>query len=291
VQATLQLRVQRYGWDRAAAHYDAGWRQALAPATEALLAQAALQPGERVLDAACGSGVLTVAALRAVGTRGEVVASDLSAQMLAIAAQRAAAEALPPPRCVRADAQVLDQVLGEGGFDVALCGLGLMYMPEPEQALAALHRCLRPGGRLLVSVWGERRDCAWAEIFPIVDRRVRSEVCPLFFRLGVDQALASALQAAGFEAVTSRRLGTTLRYAGARAACDAALVGGPVALAYARFDRRTREAVQAEYLGSIARWLDGTSYRLPGSFVIASGVRAEVRAITHSPCHCKETQP
>ena len=78
MEAALQLRVQRYGSDRAAAHYDAGWRQALAPATEALLALAALQSGERVLDVACGSGVLTVAALRAVGPRGKVVASDLS---------------------------------------------------------------------------------------------------------------------------------------------------------------------------------------------------------------------
>lgn len=279
MEAALQLRVQRYGWDRAAAHYDAGWRQALTPATEALLAQAALRHGERVLDVACGSGELTLAALRTVGPDGAVVASDLSAQMLSMAVRRVAAEGLPPPRCVRADAQALDQALGEAGFDVVLCGLGLMYMPEPERALAALRRCLRPGGRLLASVWGERRDCAWAEIFPIVDRRVRSEVCPLFFRLGSGETLAGALQGAGLEPRgASHRLHVLLNYPGSRTACHAAFVAGPVALAYSRFDRRTREAVQAEYLSSIARWCDGVTYRLPGSFVIVSGVRADARA-------------
>ncbi len=274
MDTALQLRVQRYGWDRAAAHYDPGWRQALAPASETLLTQAALRPGERVLDVACGTGTLTLAALRA-GC--EVVASDLSQQMLAAAAQRVAEAGLVPPRWLRADAQALDQELGEGGFDVLLCGLGLMYMPDPERALAAMARCLRPGGRLLVSVWGERRDCAWAEVFPIVDRRVRSEVCPLFFRLGTGTALTQALRRTGFAAVCSRRVDAWLRYAGARSACDAVLAGGPVALAYARFERRTREAVQAEYLASIARWCDGAGYRLPGSFVVASGVRADSR--------------
>ena len=239
MEASLQLRVQRYGWDRAAAHYDAGWRQALAPATEALLALAALQSGERVLDVACGSGVLTVAALRAVGPRGKVVASDLSEVMLATAARRVAAEGLPQPRWIRADAQSLDQVLDEDSFDVVLCGLGLMYIPDPERALAAMNRVLRPGGRLVVSVWGERRDCGWAEIFPIVDRRVQSDVCPLFFRLGTGEALAGTLQQVGFDQVASRRVSTLLTYAGARSACDAALVGGPVALAYSRFDRRS----------------------------------------------------
>ena len=174
---------------------------------------------------------------------------------------------------MRADAQSLDQVLDEDSFDVVLCGLGLMYIPDRTRA-GRHEPLLRPGGRLVVSVWGERRDCGWAEIFPIVDRRVQSDVCPLFFRLGTGEALAGTLQQVGFDQVASRRVSTLLTYAGARSACDAALVGGPVALAYSRFDRRTREAVQAEYLTSIARWCDGTTYRLPGSFVIASGVRA-----------------
>ena len=81
----LQLRVQRYGWDRASARYEDLWREALAPATQGVLRLARLQPGERVLDVACGSGVLTRAARAAVGPRGEAVGCDVSAGMVAVA--------------------------------------------------------------------------------------------------------------------------------------------------------------------------------------------------------------
>ena len=60
MDARLQLRVQRYGWDHAAPHYEQAWSENLAPATLAVLNAAQLQAGERVLDVACGSGVLTL---------------------------------------------------------------------------------------------------------------------------------------------------------------------------------------------------------------------------------------
>ena len=266
MEPRLQLRVQRYGWDRAAPHYDALWQRALAPATEALLARAALQPGERVLDVACGTGVLTERALAAVGPGGSVVATDLSEAMLAATAARA-----PGARCVHANAEVLDEHVPPADFDAVLCGLGLMYLPAPERAIAAMRRCLRPGGRLVVSVWGERSACGWAEVFPIVDARVRSEVCPLFFRLGSGDALASALRAAGLHGVTLARVATELVYATADEASDAALIGGPVALAVSRFDAATLAAVRAEYLASIAPWRRGDGYAVPGVFVVAAG--------------------
>ena len=193
MDARLQLRVQRYGWDRAASSYEQAWEQALAPATTAVLNAAKLRPGERVLDVACGSGLLTRAAWRAVASNGgEVVGTDISELMLVEAAKRS-----PDCRFVRADAQNLDGCVPPAHFDAVLCGLGLMYMPDPEAALATMASCLRPGGRIAVSVWGERRSCGWADIFPIVDSRVRSEVRPMFFRLGAGNALEEALRAAG----------------------------------------------------------------------------------------------
>ncbi len=263
----LQLRVQRYGWDRAAPHYEQAWNQALAPATAAVLAAAALRPGEHVLDVACGSGVLTRAAWSSVASGGgKVVGTDLSQQMLAHAGEQS-------PRCrfVRADAQHLEGAFADEDFDVVLCGLGLMYMPDPERALVSMAGRLRPGGRLVVSVWGERRACAWADLFPIVDARVRSEVCPMFFRLGGGDALAQALRGAGLSGVATARIATTADYPDAQTACDAAFVAGPVALAYSRFDEATRAAVHAEYLASIEAWRVASGYRLPGEFVIGSG--------------------
>ena len=271
MDARLQLRVQRYGWDRAAPSYELAWKQALAPATAAVLNAAKLRPGECVLDVACGSGLLTRAAWRAVASKGgEVVGTDISGLMLAEAAGRS-----PDCRFVRADAQNLDEFVPVGHFDAVLCGLGLMYMPDPEAALSTMARCLRPGGRMVVSVWGERRACGWAEIFPIVDSRVRSEVCPMFFRVGTGNALEEALLAAGLVDVQLSHPATTIHYADAEAACDAAFLSGPVALAYSRFDEATRLSVRAEYLASLEPWRHGERFEIPGTFVIGSGQRPE----------------
>ena len=271
MDARLQLRVQRYGWDRAALSYELAWKQGLAPATTAVLDAAKLQPGERVLDVACGSGLLTRAAWHAVqSTGGEVVGTDISERMLAQAAERS-----PDCRFVQANAQILDKLVPHGHFDAVLCGLGLMYMPDPEAALATMARCLRPGGRMAVSVWGERRACGWAEIFPIVDSRVRSEVCPMFFRVGTGNTLEEALRAAGLVDLQLSHPPTTIHYTDADAACDAAFLSGPVALAYSRFDESTRLSVRAEYLASIEPWRNGERFEIPGTFVIGSGRRPE----------------
>ncbi|MFS8136519.1 MAG: class I SAM-dependent methyltransferase [Thermomonas sp.] len=269
MDARLQLRVQRYGWDRAAPSYELAWKDALAPATAAVLEAANLRPGQRVLDVACGSGLLTRAAWDAVGSEGgEVVGTDISEIMLIEAAQRS-----PECRFVRADAQDLDEVVPKEHFDVVLCGLGLMYMPDPEAALVTMARCLRPGGRMAVSVWGERRACGWAEIFPIVDSQVRSEVCPMFFRMGTGNALEVALREAGLVDAQVNHPPTTLQYASADAACDAAFIAGPVALAYSRFDDATRLLVRAAYLASIEPWRHGDRFEIPGTFVVGSGLR------------------
>ena len=151
-----------------------------------------------------------------------------------------------------------------------VCGLGLMYVPDPVKALCEMRRLLRPGGRAAAAVWGARRNCGWAEIFPITDARVASEVCPMFFHLGTGDMLARTFEAAGFTEIRAQRLTTTLRYASAEDALGAVFRGGPVALAYSRFDDATRRAVHAEYLDSIAAYRTGGGYRVPGEFVVAA---------------------
>jgi len=88
-------------------------------------------------------------------------------------------------------------------------------------------------------------------------------------RSGMD-ALARALREAGLSSVTTERIATTADYADAQAACDAAFIAGPVALAYSRFDDATRSKVHTEYLASIAAWGVESGYSLPGEFVIGS---------------------
>jgi SAM-dependent methyltransferase len=151
-----------------------------------------------------------------------------------------------------------------------------MYVPDPAQAVRELCRVVRPGGRIGVAVWGERRRCGWAAVFPIVDAEVASDVCPLFFGLGTGDALARLCVDAGLVNVELRRIATTLAYADGNEACDAAFVGGPVALAWSRFDAVTRERARADYLAAIAAWRqpDG-GYRVPGEFVVVVAERGD----------------
>lgn len=185
MESKLQRRIQRYGWDKAVGYYEQHWKRQLEPAQTRLLAMAALQLGERVLDVACGTGLVTFPAANQVGPTGAVVATDISDRMVQSTRERAAQQGLHHITCSRMDAEAL--LLPDGIFDVALCGLGLMYVPNAEHALQEMYRTLKPGGRAVAAVWGERRRCGWAEIFPIVDARVESEVCPLFFQLGTQE--------------------------------------------------------------------------------------------------------
>ena len=268
MDARLQRRIQRYGWDLAADDYQPLWHAQLAEAQVAMTAWASLAPGQRVLDIACGTGLVSFAAARAVGPGGQVLGVDLSGRMVSSAQRHARQMNLSNCSFARMDAETLD--LPDASFDAVLCALGLMYMPDPEQALREMHRVLRPAGRISLAVWGEQSKCGWSALFPIIDAEVVSEVCPLFFQLGQQDALVRLCADAEFEAIEHRRISTTLDFADASDACNAAFVGGPVALAWSRFNDEVRARVRAAYINSIEKWRFGKGFRIPGEFVIAA---------------------
>ncbi len=267
----LQRRVQRYGWDRAVDHYERHWARQLEPAQRRLVDMAALRTGEQVLDIACGTGLVTFSAAEDVGTEGKVLATDLSGEMIDAIRTDATERDITNVAFERMGAEELD--LADESFDVALCALGLMYVPDPMQAMREMHRVLVSGGRAVAAVWGARANCGWAEIFPIVDSRVSTEVCPLFFQLGTGASLEAAFQGAGFVDIAADRFATLLDYPSEEEALGAAFAGGPVALAYSRFDERTRDEAHAEYLASIEPYRNGRGYRIPGEFVVVRGTK------------------
>jgi len=283
MEAKLQRRVQRYGWDLAAADYEPLWRAQLQVAQKKLLECASLAPGERVLDVACGTGLIAFGAATAVGPGGHVIGVDLSEQMVRGAAGHAARRGVPNAHFLRMDAERL--ALADGGFDVALCALGLMYMPDPEAAVSEMRRVLRPGGRVGLAVWGERSRCGWSAVFPIVEEEVTSEVCPLFFRLGQEEALARLCREANLEILEHHRILTTLAHADADEACSAAFAGGPVVLAWSHFDEQTRARLCRRYLEAISPWKDGEGFRIPGEFVI---VTARKPIAAERPTRCRD---
>lgn len=121
-----------------------------APLAAALVGAAAPQPGERVLDVACGTGVLTRLVAERVGPTGAVAGLDASPEMLAVARSvpargaaigwyESSAEALPFP---------------DGSVDLVTCQMGLQFFQDKAAALREQHRVLAPGGRAVLNLPG-----------------------------------------------------------------------------------------------------------------------------------------
>lgn len=270
MEANLQRRVQRYGWDKAVPYYENGWKRSLAPAQQTLLDMVDLRPGQRVLDIAAGTGLVSLPIAEKVGPDGRVYATDISDNMVSELRDLARKRSLDHLKTLRADAEDLS-AFPDNSFDIVTCALGLMYFPNPELALKEAKRVLKPGGCAVFAIWGARKNCGWADIFPIVDARVQSSVCPLFFRLGTGDALQQSMFDAGFQRVNALRVNTKMPYANDDDALEAAFSGGPVALAYSRFEPGVKNEVHDEYLSSIAAYKSENGYRIPGEFVVCAG--------------------
>ncbi|HEV7274858.1 MAG TPA: methyltransferase domain-containing protein [Devosiaceae bacterium] len=123
-----------------------------APMAEDLVAAADPQPGERVLDIACGTGVVTRLAARRVGASGSVTGLDITPRMLAVARS-----ATPPDLSItwqEGDAESLP--FPDSAFGVVLCQMGLQFVSGKLNALREMRRVLAAGGRALITVPGPR---------------------------------------------------------------------------------------------------------------------------------------
>lgn len=172
------------------------------PYGRALAGAAALEPGERVLDLACGRGSSLFPALEAVGEAGSVVGIDLSQGMVDRLGGDLAARGIGNAEVRVGDAEGLD--LPDASFDAALAGFLIFFAPDPPQVLAELHRVLRPGGRAALSIFDGPSGFAWIpdiaeELFGPSEPRPNEA----FNRASV---LEPALAAAGFQQLTATTL-------------------------------------------------------------------------------------
>lgn len=134
---------------------------ALTPVTAALLAAAAPQAGEDVLDIGCGAGETTLAVAAAVGEDGSATGLDISEPLLNRARERAEA-LLSDADFLNADASSWD---GEGGaFDLILSRFGVMFFADPRAAFAHLHGLAAAGGRLVFACWQPAARNLWATL-------------------------------------------------------------------------------------------------------------------------------
>ena len=151
-----------------------------------LVGCANIKIGNKVLDVACGTGVVARIAAKLVGTDGKVTAMDLNQGMLKVARNFAEKQKITKIEWRQEDATSMS--FDDGSFEVVLCQQGLQFMPDRSAAMSEISRVLVTGGRLALSVWrapsvfsvafgktmdtyfGEGTSAPWQAAFSLSDR-------------------------------------------------------------------------------------------------------------------------
>jgi ubiquinone/menaquinone biosynthesis C-methylase UbiE len=257
-------------WRRGAA----ARRAALGPATELMLDLAGVGPGSRVLDVGAGAGDSALLAARRVGPTGHVLATDISASMLEIAAESAEHEGLPNLRTQVADAQQLD--LAEDSFDAVISRNCLMLIPDYRRALSEIRRVLKPGGRFAAIVYSTPDRCPYLAIPHAIAFRLGHLTSPRLdefgeFRLGAPGHLAEAFAAAGFREVAVQTVPTRRRFPSLDEALQYARGPLPLRELMSRLSPAEQEQAWAEIGGALAQFVGPTGYDSPCEVLIGVG--------------------
>lgn len=171
------------------------------PWTRVLLDYAEPQPGERVLDLACATGIVARMVAPLVGDEGSVVGLDISPEMLEVAREAAGEEGVAVD-WVEGDATDLD--LPDDAFDLVLCQQGFQFFSDPPRALEETRRVLDDGGRLVLNVWQPlERHPVYKALLKAEARHLDVELAEVAtpFLFGDEVHLRSVLGDAGFRRV------------------------------------------------------------------------------------------
>jgi len=222
---------------------------------------AALSPGARVLDVATGTGVVALRAAQIVGPTGQVVAVDLSLEMLARARQKLGLAGPAPVEFREGDVEHLD--LPDHAFDVALCASSLFFIPNMLNALRECRRVLAPGGQMGFSSFGPTFLQPLRDLWVARLRQYGlAEAALPTHRLADLATCEQLLREAGFTEIEVKReqLGYTLPNAEARWADIVAGIEGKPIMA---LSATQHEQIKAEHLAELAAlstaqgiWLD-----------------------------------
>ena len=244
-----------------------------APWAPRVLDLAAPAVSERVLDAACGTGVVARQAAERVGADGHVVGFDLNPGMLAVA------RSLPvegvPIGWVQATAVRLP--FRDGSFEVVCCQLGLQFFPDRAAALAEMARVLVAGGRLVVMVWRSiDHSPGFAILAEALDRHIgpaAGAVMRAPFGLGDEGALRGLVAGAGFGEVELDRQVGVVRFGSARELVVAYGAGSPLAGPIGGAGPATRAELVAEVQAALDPWQGAAGLAFPIEALLVSGRR------------------
>lgn len=248
-----------------------------APMTQAGLALAAPQPGERVLDIGCGSGTTTLKLAALVAPAGEAIGIDISGPMLAVARRRAA-EIKASARFIEADAT--DYAFEPESFDLAFSQFGVMFFADPAASFRNIHRAMKKDGRLIFVCWRHPFENPWSAVPETAARPFlppappASPDAPGRYSFANPDRVKSVLLQAGFHAVALEKFDTRIHLGNTpEEAASSSIDSGPLLRTLADVDEATREKVRTAVTARLAQELG------PGGVYLTAGVWL-VRAAT-----------
>lgn len=215
--AQTYKETTREQWQAAAdawLHWHPTLQEWLGPATDFLLDIAGIGSGDHVLDIAAGSGQQSIQAANQVGRSGSVLATDISSNILDLAAREAEAVGTTNLETRVMDAEQLD--LPDASFDAVISRLGFMYLPNLQMALAGMRRVLKPSGRIAAMVFSTPEKNVFFSLPASIIRRRAHRPPPVPgqpgpFSLGGSGVLEDAYLRAGFSGPAVRALDAPLR--------------------------------------------------------------------------------
>jgi SAM-dependent methyltransferase len=245
------------------------------PVTDALVEYAQPRPGMQVLDLASGTGEPAISLAERLGGKGQVTVLDLSADLLAIAEQRAQKRGLTNFTARQADAHSLP--FPDNNFDLATSRFGVMFFRDPEGALRELRRVLRSEARACFLVWGPFDQPYWQSMIGVVHRHVGGPLLepggPDPFRFAEPGSLSAVLLRAGFNAVEEETKTLPWTWPGPVEEVweQAQAVSVPFRPMLQRVPADQWPQIHAEVHEAVRRFSDGEKIAFGASVVLASG--------------------
>lgn len=238
------------------------------PLARVFLYRVPLEPGDRVLDVACGTGVVARLAAVAVGPAGQVVGVDLNPGMLAVAKRHTADAGI---EWHEGDAGALP--CADGTFDAVLCQQGLQFFPDKAGALREMHRVLAPGGTLALCVWRsiEHSPCN-AAIAEALTRHVDADAgvqVQAPFALGDADRLRTLIDAAGFREIEIGAEVIVRRMLPAEESIPGHLASTPVGPRIGSLAGNKRDALIREITNALTPFRDAKGLAVPQGTHIA----------------------
>ena len=216
---------------------------------EALVDSAGIEPGARLLDVACGTGVVARKAAPLVGPGSRIVGLDNNEGMIRAAKHFANRDGMNDLEWRQGDAAAMS--FDDGEFDTVLCQQGLQFFPDPTEALKEMGRVLAPGGTLAISVWRSLdRNPYFKILADVIESRLGKQSAAVFhasFSLGNREEVRSLLGDAGFCDIRIRLEVKVARYPSVDEFLPGYLSAIPIAAEIAAMN----EADRAEVLRSV----------------------------------------